>query len=573
MPNLQRAIVVGRKEEQYAVLAAMPLEARTDSALLQVAEQAIQQGQGLVKDLGKGVDGRPLCALAYPIVIDGTVLAAPVVEVAGTSGQAAVALLRQLQWGASQFENFHLRELPRTSNAASQRMSTAIVLLAAALERSDIRQSTFAVTTELATILGCERVSIGFLRRQTMQLVALSSASNFDKKSNMMRALSDAMDESLDQRVLLTAPPRDDDQIYVTVAQKQVLHEGGANSVCTVPLSKDGEIIGAMTLEHGDADFFNYDTVALCEQVAAVLGPLLELQRLESRPLYRKAGDSLKQFSVRLLGRGHYKLKLWTLALLSVVLFFSIKTTDYEVRAEATLEAYRQRHLAAAIDGYIRSADVRPGDVVQEGALLFKLDNKDLLLEREKWANQSQQIEKQYRDALQKREQDKVGIFRSQLNQANAQLSMIEQQLLRTSAIAPFDGVVIFGDLSQRLGSPVTKGETLMQIAPLNDYRVILLVDERDITQVTEGDAGQLALAATPDQTLPFTVEKVSPVSLAEAGVNRFRVEARLDGDNPDLRPGMQGSGKIAIGERRLIWVWSHRFTDWLKLLAWKWLP
>jgi hypothetical protein len=35
----------------------------------------------------------------------------------------------------------------------------------------------------------------------------------------------------------------------------------------------------------------------------------------------------------------------------------------------------------------------------------------------------------------------------------------------------------------------------------------------------------------------------------------------------------MKGTGKVAVDQRRLIWVWTHRMTEWLKLLAWYWLP
>ena len=29
----------------------------------------------------------------------------------------------------------------------------------------------------------------------------------------------------------------------------------------------------------------------------------------------------------------------------------------------------------------------------------------------------------------------------------------------------------------------------------------------------------------------------------------------------------------LAIGERRLLWIWTHRFTDWLRLSFWNWMP
>jgi hypothetical protein len=39
------------------------------------------------------------------------------------------------------------------------------------------------------------------------------------------------------------------------------------------------------------------------------------------------------------------------------------------------------------------------------------------------------------------------------------------------------------------------------------------------------------------------------------------------------LRPGMEGVGKVEIGSRRLIWIWTHELIDWARLKLWSWLP
>ena len=133
--------------------------------------------------------------------------------------------------------------------------------------------------------------------------------------------------------------------------------------------------------------------------------------------------------------------------------------------------------------------------------------------------------------------------------------------------------MVVSGDLSQLLGTPVEQGKVLFQIAPLSAYRVILEVDERDIAQIGVGQAGELALSGIPDQGLRFTVKQITPVSTAQDGRNYFRVEAQLGDASTRLRPGMEGVGKIAVGERKLVWIWTHPLLDWLSLSLWKWLP
>ena len=54
---------------------------------------------------------------------------------------------------------------------------------------------------------------------------------------------------------------------------------------------------------------------------------------------------------------------------------------------------------------------------------------------------------------------------------------------------------------------------------------------------------------------------------------NYFSVEGTLDHVPERLRPGMEGVGKIIIGERRLAWIWSRQGFDWLRLRLWAWQP
>jgi hypothetical protein len=101
----------------------------------------------------------------------------------------------------------------------------------------------------------------------------------------------------------------------------------------------------------------------------------------------------------------------------------------------------------------------------------------------------------------------------------------------------------------------------------------MLEVDERDIADIAVGQSGDLALSGLPDRMLNFSVQQVTPVATAQDGRNYFRVEAHMNSTPERLRPGMEGIGKVAVGEARLIWIWTHSLGDWLKTWAWKQLP
>ncbi len=113
----------------------------------------------------------------------------------------------------------------------------------------------------------------------------------------------------------------------------------------------------------------------------------------------------------------------------------------------------------------------------------------------------------------------------------------------------------------------------LFEVAPLDSYRIILEVDEREISHVAAGQPGALTLSALPDRTFPLVVERVTPVSTSAEGRNFFRVEARLESPTELLRPGMEGLAKIEVGRRSLMWIWTHNLIDWLRLLHWSWVP
>jgi multidrug resistance efflux pump len=143
-----------------------------------------------------------------------------------------------------------------------------------------------------------------------------------------------------------------------------------------------------------------------------------------------------------------------------------------------------QRTIAAPIDGYIASAEARPGDVVSSGEPIGALDDSDLRLERLKWSTLRQQMVSELREARAQNDRAEVSIITAKIDQANAELELVDEQLARTRLTAPFDGIVIEGDLSQRLGTPVKRGEQLFLLAPLEDYRIVLKVDEQDIRPV-----------------------------------------------------------------------------------------
>jgi multidrug efflux pump subunit AcrA (membrane-fusion protein) len=237
------------------------------------------------------------------------------------------------------------------------------------------------------------------------------------------------------------------------------------------------------------------------------------------------------------------------------------------------VEGAIQRAAVAPFDGYVSTAPVRAGDIVVGGQILATLDDRDLNLEFLRVSAEYEQQIVKYNDAMAQHDPSAARFAAAAVDQSKAQLEQAEDRIKRSQILAPFSGVVVSGDLRQKLGSPVEKGQLLFQLAPLDSFRATLQIDERDIAFVSPGQSGQLILAGVSDGAETFKVRTIAPVANASEGRNYFIVEAEIENSDKQLRPGMEGIGKISIDRRGWLWIWTRRLADWALITAWKWAP
>jgi RND family efflux transporter MFP subunit len=545
--------------------------------LVPAAEQALKGRRGFLAEHqspgGNGDAPRRTAHIAYPVTVLEKVRGAVVLEVAGQTDDGVQAAMRQLHWGTAWLEVMILRSEALAAAETNERLRKVLDSVADTLEHDRFQAAAMAFVTRLATMLECDRVSVGFARRGQVRVRALSHSAEFGERANLTRAIETAMEEAVDQQALIVYPPPAEAIPLVTIGHEALARQYGAGTVCTAPLGSDDASCGALTLEFPPSRIIDTQTIELVRTIAALAGPILNTKRREDRMLAVKAWEKAVRALAGLFGPRHLALKFCGLLLciLAAVLWFSEGT--YRVKAPTVLEGLVQRSVCAPFNGYIAEASSRAGDVVRAGDMLCRLDDRDLRLEQAKWKAQREQLLKEHRGAMAEFDLPKVRIMEARVNQAQAELALVEEQLSRSRVTSPFDGVIMSGDLSQSLGAPVERGQVLFEVAPLESYRVIVQVDERDIDDIEVGQHGLLALPSLPDETFELTVSAITPVLTAREGRNFFRVEARIAGVSKRLRPGMEGVGKVEIGQRRLAWIWTHEMIDWARLKLWTWLP
>jgi RND family efflux transporter MFP subunit len=501
-------------------------------------------------------------------------LGAVVLDLSAADEMTLNHAMRLLHWGAGWLIDLHNRRTLGEQDSRLERSSFLFELALTALSESDFHKSALAVVNHLAQRFDCHQVQLGLEKGKTVRVAVVSHSANFDAKANLVNLAALAMNEAFDQRATVVQPEPEQGASLITAALRHYGGESGATALCALPLEAGNRVVGIWLLER-DSPFTPADLDAL-ETLALALAPILELKLTAEENLLRHGQRSWQKLLRRVTDTSRPGVKLLVLAGALLLAFLALYPADYRVGSQAAVEGAIQRVAVAPFQGYIREAPARAGDVVKQGQVLALLEDKDLKLERVRWEAELEVSVRKERESMANADRVALRLASAQANQARAQLDLVLEKLSRVHVIAPFDGVVVRGDLSQELGSPVEQGKVLFELAPLDAWRVILKVDERDIAHIRVGQPGELVLTSLPGQFFPLKVKRVTPVSVAEDGRNYFRVEAELPHDMQKeavkIRPGMEGVGKVAAGQRSLLWIWTHRFTDWLRLKSWEWM-
>ena len=555
------------------------------SHLSDTVSRCVQQHKGLVEPL---VNALPIITrVAHPIIQDEQIVGAVVLEMQADAS-AAASVSQHLHWGLGWLLESFQRLAMQEAQAQARRIGSVTQALAVAMQPRKLREVLFEIVNDIQRRMNCARVGIGLVNNETVLLAALSDAAWLEKSSPLSRQYAAAMEEALDGRALLVYPalPAPDPATRLPVAasgaaaapalpQHQRLADAQhARRVLSLPLEHGAKCVAIMTLEWHGATDCTTENIAWLKAYGALLPGILEDKRQAEKGFLEKLRDAASALAARLFGPRHLLWKSATVLALLLVALLVLLPVDYRVTAKAVLEGQTQRVAVAPFDGFVASAPVRAGDIVAAGQLLAQLDDRDLKLEAARWSSERDQYERKLREAMAAHEMSNLQIYDAQVRQADAQLRLANEKIVRARISAPYAGVVVSGDLSQMIGSPVETGKKLFEIAPLEQYRIVLQVDEKEIRFVAAGQSGHIVVSGVNDDPMPLRVTKVTPVASAQDGKNTFRVEAALSGDiSPRLRPGMEGVGKVAVASRSLWWVITHGFTDWLRLTLWNWLP
>jgi multidrug efflux pump subunit AcrA (membrane-fusion protein) len=294
---------------------------------------------------------------------------------------------------------------------------------------------------------------------------------------------------------------------------------------------------------------------------------MLQLRMRENRVLSGRGRLWLGRAVAAVFGNRNPGIRMAAVLLVVLGVALGMVRTELRITADAELRGDKQRVAVAPFDGFIARAPVRAGDVVQAGDVLAVLDDTDLRLDLLRWESELARLEQEKSTALAAGDRAEIAAADTEIARVTADADLARSRLGRVTIRAPFDGLVISGDLSQRLGAPVQQGDDLFQVAASEDLRLDLRIGEYDIGLVERGAPGRLALSGIGGGDIAFEVTRIAEVATAGDGEIEFRAEARLIDPPPGLRPGLEGVAKVDAGQARLFHALFRPVTERLHIL------
>ncbi len=242
----------------------------------------------------------------------------------------------------------------------------------------------------------------------------------------------------------------------------------------------------------------------------------------------------------------------------------------YWPRRACVIEPTVRQFVSSPMDGRVLASLVKPGDTVSKGQVLARLDEDEL-----RWSLESAQAE--YEATAKKRDiglasksSGNMRVAQLELQQIAVRIDAIKANLERLTVRSPIDGIVLQGDWFRSEGAPVSRGDTLFEVAPLDRMTIEAHLSTEDLAEIHAGDAATLRVDSDHNRTWQGKLERIDPRSKIIDENIVFVAEIELQGTAGELKPGMKGSVALSSGYRSVGWLLFHRPYQWLlKKLLW----
>jgi biotin carboxyl carrier protein len=496
----------------------------------------------------------PMTVIAVPVAVpDGK----PEVLCAAfrTAKKPAHGVVILMQNVAAHLTMWFLRRGYKWLDQESDDLAALIELVAKIEDAHSLPHAAFIAANQLQNYLNCKRVALGLIKGDQHQchLQALSGVSRFDKRSAYVLSVEAALDEAILRNDVTVWSEAHDNDPHAAKAHQGLCSEADCTCVISAPLrTVDDRIVGAWLLMD-DGQLAESTTIeSLLRAGSRTVASSLALVDEARCGLLRRMSRSLY---------GHLRSKWLKATLIASVVLAAVMCLPlrYKLKCDATVEPVTRRFVAAPFESTLEKTLVKPGDLVDEGATLALLDGRELRMELAGLEAELKQASKQRDTAMAARKTAEAQIARLEMENLELKIRVLRHRSEQLRIESPTDGIVVSGDLERVEGAPLKVGQTMFEIAPLNNMIVEVAVPESEIGHVRNEMEVHAKIEAYPGHTWSGKINRIHPRSEIREQESVFVAEVELQDSAGLLRPGMHGEARIMADRRAWGWILFHR--------------
>jgi HlyD family secretion protein len=150
----------------------------------------------------------------------------------------------------------------------------------------------------------------------------------------------------------------------------------------------------------------------------------------------------------------------------------------------------------------------------------------------------------------------KIAQSAATVEQDQANLKQLEEQLSYTDIVSPIDGIVLSRDveMGDAVSSILVLGSSATLVMTLGDTSEVYVkgkVDESDIGKVYLGQRARIKVESFKDKTFEGKVTKISPMGVEKDNVTTFEVRVSIQNPGGELKAEMTANAEIILDEHK----------------------
>jgi GAF domain-containing protein len=365
-------------------------------------------------------------------------------------------------------------------------------------------------------------------------------------------------------------PASDAERLFVTIFGQDLTNDQ-VRSALYLPLKDEEGVLGVILFESAAPEFATETQREIALILANQTGVALRNAQLYHQVPMVDALGALAAKKQALLALPRRRVQAYVAA--AVLLLAALTLIWWPLRVTGHDPVFRPNGLApvrALVDGTVERIAVREGSRVARGDLLAVLRSSSLAGEREATAADANSADRLASLAASRGDAAEERLHRIRGEALRRELSLLDEDLGRTSVRAPAAGLVLTPRLEEKTGASLAEGDLLLVLGRTDTLELELGVEQQDILRVRPGQEVRLRVDALPSRTFAGRVTSIAQLPFEQDGDVRYPVRASVP--NPDglLKPDMVAHARVLTDPASMASRTLRGPVRWIRLLWWR---